>query len=315
MGKKYIVEKIEFLWHGYWQKQSKGLFNHATDMFMDSILNIPYCKLVLEKLKNDYPFDFEEINSYDTTEYWKLFEGADNMRVLSFLYHWYEMKRERCKIKFYYKQCIWLGYSKDISEIDIMQMFKTDIIRPIIDYVIYNLNEKNYVLYLLDRYKQRIKYFGKVKNKIKSIGNNSNKKFLDEKKDIKACNELDLQKDLCLYLFDNGMEVSQEEVAGDGRLDILINSNNEPFIIEVKYIKETEDEHSYNNRVRKAVAQVKDYMLSKGAQSGCIFIYTEVDVNFIGISPNILDVQLHSIYIGAKKPSERNAKNIIVELN
>ena len=312
MNQDRLLERIEILWNSYWQKQSDRLFNHSTDMFMDYIVSIPYCKCVLDKLKKDYPSTDEDIINYNQKEWDTFISQKNNMQILSFLLHWYEKRKS--EKKFYFNDCKCLGYSHDTSTYDKMQMFKADVIRPIVDYIIFNLNDERYVLYLLGRYKQRIKCFEKIKSNIKEIGNSEDGNDEDESKGTMTLNESILQKDLCLYLFDNGIDVHLEEEIGNGRLDILINHNNIPFIIEVKYIKGTEKEYSYIDRVRKAVTQVKDYMLSKRAQNGCIFIYTEVDIDFIGIYPDILNVQLHTIYIGPNKPSERNTRNIIVEL-
>ena len=217
MNQDRLLERIEILWNSYWQKQSVRLFNHSTDMFMDYILSIPDCKFVLDKLKNDYSFTDEQYDEYKHNEWVNFVKQKNKLQILSFLLQWYEKRKS--EKKYYYQDCKCLEYDKDASEADKMQMFKTDVIRPIIDYIIFNLQDEKYVLYLLDRYIQRLKLFNIVKEKIKSLGKQ---------------NESVLQDDLCLFLYDYGIDTHKEEVVGNGRLDILTNYNGEYLVIEVK---------------------------------------------------------------------------------
>ena len=303
--KNDIINKIEFLWNGYFQKQSDSLFNYATDMFIDNIKAISFCKLSLDKLKKDYPFKSEEIIHYESIFYHDLLKENSNMQILSFFYQWYEAKRNSSRDDFYYKKCRWLFLDKKVSDKNKIKIFKTDIIRPIIDYIIYDLNDVGYVLYLLDRYKQRVKYFKKIKNSIKHIGSKTKITSFNKQDNMMTTNESKLQEDLCLFLFDNGIDVHKEEIVGNGRLDVMINHNKNPFIVEVKYIKK--DECHYKERINRSVIQLKEYMLGKGAKYGCIFIYTEVDIEFIAVNKSLIDIQLHSIYIGDKSPSQRTS--------
>lgn len=285
MNQDRLLERIEILWNSYWQKQSARLFNHSTDMFMDYILSIPYCRFVLKKLKDDYSFTDEQYDEYKQKEWGTFVKQKNNLQILSFLLQWYEKRRS--EKKYYYQDCKCLGYDKDASEADKMQMFKTDVIRPIIDYIIFNLQDEKYVLYLLDRYIQRLKLFNIVKEKIKSLGKQ---------------NESVLQDDLCLFLYDYGIDTHKEEVVGNGRLDILTNYNGEYLVIEVKYIKKSEKK--YIERIKAAISQIKEYMLRKGTKRGCLLIYTEKEEEFVAKNINSNNILIQSVYIGSKTPSE-----------
>lgn len=297
MNQDRLLERIEILWNSYWQKQSVRLFNHSTDMFMDCLLIIPYCKFILDKLKEDYPFTNEDIINYSHKEWQTFIRQNNNMQILSFLLHWYEMRRS--DDKFYYDGCICLGYSNESSINDKIQMFKTDVIRPIIDYIIFNLQDEKYVLYLLDRYIKRLKLFDIVKKKIKSLGRK---------------NESVLQDDLCLFLYDYGIDTHKEEVVGDGRLDILTNYNGEYLVIEVKYIKDTEKRAMYIERIKAAISQIKEYMLRKGTKRGCLLIYTEKEMEFIVNSTNNNGISILSVYIGNEVPSKVKFETIKISV-
>lgn len=302
MNQDRLLERIEILWNSYWQKQSARLFNHSTDMFMDYILSIPYCRFVLKKLKDDYLFTDEQYNEYKQKEWGTFVEQKNNLQILSFLLQWYEKRRS--EKKYYYQDCKCLGYDKDASEADKMQMFKIDVIRPIVDYIVFNHADESYILYLLNRYVQRIKLFENEKIKIQQIGNNTNEdNFLKDNGDMQP-NESVLQKDLCLYLFNSGIRIHQEEVVGNGRLDILVNHNKEYFIVEVKYIKKTEKRDNCIKRINASISQIKEYMSSKGAKNGCILIYTEIEIDFIPMNINENNISMLSVYIGKEVPSK-----------
>lgn len=95
MNQDRLLERIEILWNSYWQKQSVRLFNHSTDMFMDYILSIPYCKLILEKLKDDYSLTDEQYEEYKQKEWSTFVEKKIIYKFFLFCYN--GMKRERLK--------------------------------------------------------------------------------------------------------------------------------------------------------------------------------------------------------------------------
>lgn len=282
--KNQIVEKIEILWRSYWQQQSSRMFNCATDLFMEYVLNIPYCKYVLDKLKSDYPFKPEEIIRYNSVEYSELLKENSYIQVLSFLCYWYEDRKNTNKMKLYFNDCRWLSYCREATEMDKMQMFKTDIIRPIIDYIICNLNDEGLVLYLLDRYKQRTERFKTI--------------------NLEGKGELDLQKDLFLYLFDEGLELGNSVNIGNGEVDFIIDVYGRPFVIEAKLYRK-------NVSCKKYMSQLKDYMGKVAARWGCLYIFTTEDVNFEfeNTQDNIF---VKTVYVGDKKPSNRDTQTKIL---
>ena len=107
MNQDRLLERIGILWNSYWQKQSVRLFNHSTDMFMDYILSIPYCKLILEKLKDDYSLTDEQYEEYKQKEWSTFVEKKNNLQILSFLLQWYE--KRKTEKKYYYQDCKCLG--------------------------------------------------------------------------------------------------------------------------------------------------------------------------------------------------------------
>ena len=165
-----------------------------------------------------------------------------------------------------------------------MMLFKTDFIRPILNYIINQLTEENYVLYLLDRYKQRTERFKTINPEGKR--------------------ELDLQQDLFLYLFDEGLELGNSTNIGNGEVDFIINVNGNPFLIETKLYKK-------GTSYKKYISQLKDYMGKVSANWGCLYIFTTEDVTF-EFETNYNNIFLRTIYIGNIKPSNRNTRTITI---
>lgn len=298
-----IIDKIELYYQQYVQNDSDSLFNSYTNDLMQKILDIPYCKFVVDCLKAKFPFSKKEIKSLPddcriASEIVKLLDNRE--RYLSFCWHWYEFSGffSMTDLKGGYRHSYWLD-SKGTS----MQLFKTDFIKPLLNYIILQLKEENYIIYQIKRYARRISNFEVIKKPAEDIRNK------EEDKDIKGIplmnnKELDCHKDLCLYLYDNEIDFNYSERIGNAEVDFKIPQCNEaPYIIEVKINKGEKD----LDRIKDGTKQLKDYMDRMGTGYGCIFIYSQTDDNFIADeSLNKEGIQLVSAYIGDNSPSKRS---------
>lgn len=308
-----IIDKINLYFQQYMQMDSDSLFNLHTNDLICKVLDIPCCKFIVGQLKTKYSFTEEEIKKYPddcriVSEIVKLLDNKE--RYLSFCWHWYELSGyfSMTDLKGGYRHSYWLD-SKGTN----MQLFKSDFIKPLLDYIILQLKEEDFIIYLINRYARRISNFEVIKKPVEDIVNQK------EDKDIKGIplmnnKELDFHKDLCLYLYDNEIDFNYSEKIGNAEVDFKMPQCNEaPYIIEAKIYKGEKD----LDRIKDGTKQLKDYMDRMGTGYGCIFIYSETDDYFIADeSLEKGGIQLVTAYIGDKSPSKRSktGKTIKVEL-
>ncbi len=289
-NRKRIIDYIEQQYQYYLNRQSDVLFNAATNELFDLITAIPICKDIISKIKRDFPISQEQFINNQKIEYLTYVDKitSDSNYYISYCLHWFDYIRNEGvhSPEGYDQKCYWL-HSNIRGSKDSMLLFKTDFVRPILNHIINQLNEEVYLLYLLERFKQRTERFGI------SIPDTTS--------------ELALQKDLFLYLFDEGLELWHSADIGNGEIDFAININGRPFVIEVKLYKK-------NSKTNGYISQLKDYMGKNSAQWGCLYIFTEEDVSFeLEIPSDIIFVK--TIYIGNRKPSQRNTKSKIIRFN
>ena len=286
-GRKQIIDKIEHYYQDYLNRQSDVLFNSATDELLDLVFNATICKNIVSHVKELYPISNELLEKNQNTEYFNYANDITKSKeyYISYCLHWFDYIKAKgiYTPKGYDQDCYWL-YSNIRGSKDSMMLFKTDFIRPILNYIINQLTEENYVLYLLDRYKQRTERFKTINPEGKR--------------------ELDLQQDLFLYLFDEGLELGNSTNIGNGEVDFIINVNGNPFLIETKLYKK-------GTSYKKYISQLKDYMGKVSANWGCLYIFTTEDATF-EFETNYNNIFLRTIYIGNIKPSNRNTRTITI---
>ena len=286
-----IIDRIETYYKAYLERQSNTLFNVYTDVLLTQVLNIPCCKVIIEALNKKHPIAEDVLKEHFNKEWFSYIRDvtADYEYYISYCLHWLAYIKSASKtLDGYYKKCKWLDKNGETN--DSTMLFKTDVIRPILDYIIFQLQEESYILYLLDRYKQRIERF----EKLESIGSKS---------------ELELQKDLFLFLFDQGTEFAGFEAhnsvsTGNGEMDFYIKCQGEPFVIEVKLYKEGKDTRHY-------LSQLTAYMSQIGAEYGCLYIFTKEDVTF-NLREAEESIYVKTVYIGEKTPCNKETKEIVL---
>ena len=219
-----IVQKLENYYQKYLDLSSNVMLDLTTDSFFSKLESLPQCKQILEELKKNYTIADGEFHSLACTEidkYKELFESHDANYYAAFCLQWYYFQKGQKRpnsMKTYVDKTRWLTLTNKESA-DKSRLFKTDVIRPIVDYIISQIKEQNLIYYYLTRFKNRVERY--------------TFNSLAEK------NELGIQKDLALYLFDQGLSFYHEPNLGNGRPDFVIDleCNDKPFVIEIKKIK------------------------------------------------------------------------------
>lgn len=287
---------------------SEILFNAQTDFLMDSVMAIPYCKKILDTLKENYPIEESIITGNKTSTYrWLpnvIYKSKEY--YLSYCLHSYEyFRRQKCStghtnyLEEYYSDMKIFSQGVSVSG-NRMQVFKTEFIWPLLCYVISCLNEEAHIVHALERYKQRVEMFtkGTLHKGNELIG------------------ETKLQDDLALYLFDQGIEYCKEAQVGNGKIDFSISDTeektqgigllcqNEPYVIEVKRYS-----NNQKNYIDKWAKQLKTYM-GRTLHKGCLVIFYDEE---IGLKLcDTLNFKYISIYTGNIIPSKINK---IIEVN
>lgn len=279
-----IVQKLENCYQQYLDLTSNVMLNLNTDSLFSKIESLPLCNKILEELIRSHNIKEEELrilNSADIHYHKKLFEKHDANYYAAFCLQWYyyQKDQESFGMKTYADRARWLTKTgKDTK--DQAMIFKTDVIRPILDYIISQINEQHLIYYYLDRYKSRVERY--------------------TFSDLAEKNELGLQKDLALYLFDQGLSFYHEPNLGHGRPDFVIDleCNDMPFVVEIKKMQKLTQ-----GIIDDSLRQLKAY-LEQFPSYGCLYIFTE-EANFVEYSRDIDDkLTIRYVYLGGKTPSQ-----------
>jgi hypothetical protein len=306
MIKELIINKIEAYYKQYLERKSGLMFNENTDFFFDSLMQIPYCKMILDDLDNLCDTTIPERGVTELDKTIMAFINKGQAYYAAYCLHFYRELRKRREntvelrkklkpgeypiLEPYCKYAIWTN--KSISETgDMQQLLKTDFVRPIVDYIINLTTNENAIMFFVERYKERAELFHTVK-----IPKDSKTK------------ELALQDDLALYLHDNGLTFFQEVKKGNGRLDFMCNvtgkqhygcaleCNNKPYIIEVKYYRN-------KRQIKEGILQLKRYMNRTNAY-GCLLVYVDKANFSFELENPYEDIKLLYVDLIDKSPSE-----------
>lgn len=263
-----IIDKIELAYGHYIQQGSEIMFNTFTDHFFDKLDSMPSCKLILEDLESQHKIDQKVFEERIISEYFydRDFFVCNESYYVAYCYQYYKFLRNRQRtqgnyLNPYFKEVIWTDKSVN-EEGDRMKLYKTDYVRPLVNYIIDHLKNESLILHCLLRYKSRVERFKTIQD-------------LDLTESI-------IQRDLALYLFDNGVEFSKEDDTCNGRLDFRISDasehygailkcNNKSFVVETKLMKKVTI-----GQIRKSIAQLKAYM-NQMSSYGCLVVFASDD--------------------------------------
>lgn len=277
------IQKIEEYYNQYMNYSSNVLLNLNTDTLISRIESLPQCEQILNDLIRRNPIAEEEIKSLvELGTIRTLLEQHNEEYYVAFCIQWYKYQKAHWKsiICTYADKVRWLTKS-DKESLDKILIFKTDVIRPIVDYIISQIKEHNLIYYYLDRYKSRVERYTSAS--------------------LKDKDELGLQKDLALYLYDQGLSFFHEPNLGNGKPDFVflnLECNKKPFVVEIKNFDALEDgaiEHSLR-QLNAYRGQLPSY--------GCLLIFTK-DARYTEYPKEINEnLTIRCIYLGDKSPSQ-----------
>lgn len=291
---KRVINDIETYYSRYCESISDQMLYYSTMHFVSYLYSYSIVKDILLNLKKECPYNKETIEDYNKLDGFNVIKrvAQDKKCYISYVLHYLDYSFASNSIVDFYDDAAWICYvKKDYSLKERIMLFKTDVIKPLCDYVIDELRKNVSLLYVLDRFKNRTMRF--------------------ESPYLKNYAERDVQNKLALYLFDSGYIVHREENISNGQPDFLFSDEDKnSYIIEVKYITNKVS----NKNLKAYTSQLRDYVSKLNSHIGVLCIFTTQDYEFTWLNKPY-NLEILTIYVGGLKPSERKTKIISFNFN
>ena len=287
MYTRQIIKDIETYYSRYSESTSDQMLYYTTKHLIIFLYSFDIVNVILSNLKKEYSYEDSKIKEYEEMTGFEIIKhvAKDKKQYISYILHYLEYTFDSNQIVDFYNDASWICYNNsDYNIKERIMLFKTDVIKPLCDYVIDELRKHVSLLYVLNKFKNRTMRFGTP--------------YPSE------YNEWNIQNKLALYMFDNGYDVQRENDISNGKPDFLFSDEeNNSYVIEVKYVKNKK--HDF----KSYISQLMDYMNKLESHIGVLCIFTTMDYDFKWTDkPN--HIEIITIYVGNKKPNERNSEII-----
>lgn len=287
MYTRQIIKDIETYYSRYSESTSDQMLYYTTKHLIIFLYSFDIVNVILSNLKKEYSYEDSKIKEYEEMTGFEIIKhvAKDKKQYISYILHYLEYTFDSNQIVDFYNDASWICYNNsDYNIKERIMLFKTDVIKPLCDYVIDELGKHVSLLYVLNKFKNRTMRF--------------------ETPYPSEYNEWNIQNKLALYMFDNGYDVQRENDISNGKPDFLFSDEeNNSYVIEVKYVKNKK--HDF----KSYVSQLMDYMNKLESHIGVLCIFTTMDYDFKWTDkPN--HIEIITIYVGNKKPNERNSEII-----
>lgn len=287
MYTRQIIKDIETYYSRYSESTSDQMLYYTTKHLIIFLYSFDIVNVILSNLKKEYSYEDSKIKEYEEMTGFEIIKhvAKDKKQYISYILHYLEYTFDSNQIVDFYNDASWICYNNsDYNIKERIMLFKTDVIKPLCDYVIDELRKHVSLLYVLNKFKNRTMRF--------------------ETPYPSEYNEWNIQNKLALYMFDNGYDVQRENDISNGKPDFLFSDEeNNSYVIEVKYVKNKK--HDF----KSYISQLMDYMNKLESHIGVLCIFTTMDYDFKWTDkPN--HIEIITIYVGNKKPNERNSEII-----
>lgn len=284
-----IIGRLETYYQQYVNCKSDVTFNKNTNSLLLNLRSIPIVNDIITKVISDYPFSndvFDKIgNDYYPAVYKGLYNQSDREYVSFCLQYLYYLQQKCSFGRPYFKRTIWIRSSIGGNEPLTADLFKTDFIRPIINFIINSLSDEYCVYSMIIRYRQRVETFCDYEEDY------------DEKK---------WQKHLSLYLFDCGIPYYKEVSLGNGNPDFVVDAwgtENSQYVIETKVF-----DIENKSAIKKGIIQLNSYKRRCNAK-GFLVVFSkyQLDIQFDHGDNDIIVID-----ISGKSPSKMKQSDVII---
>lgn len=287
MYTRQIIKDIETYYSRYSESTSDQMLYYTTKHLIIFLYSFDIVNVILSNLKKEYSYEDSKIKEYEEMTGFEIIKhvAKDKKQYISYILHYLEYTFDSNQIVDFYNDASWICYNNsDYNIKERIMLFKTDVIKPLCDYIIDELRKHVSLLYVLNKFKNRTMRF--------------------ETPYPSEYNEWNIQNKLALYMFDNGYDVQRENDISNGKPDFLFSDEeNNSYVIEVKYVKNKK--HDF----KSYISQLMDYMNKLESHIGVLCIFTTMDYDFKWTDkPN--HIEIITIYVGNKKPNERNSEII-----
>lgn len=287
MYTRQIIKDIETYYSRYSESTSDQMLYYTTKHLIIFLYSFDIVNVILSNLKKEYSYEDSKIKEYEEMTGFEIIKhvAKDKKQHISYILHYLEYTFDSNQIVDFYNDASWICYNNsDYNIKERIMLFKTDVIKPLCDYVIDELRKHVSLLYVLNKFKNRTMRF--------------------ETPYPSEYNEWNIQNKLALYMFDNGYDVQRENDISNGKPDFLFSDEeNNSYVIEVKYVKNKK--HDF----KSYISQLMDYMNKLESHIGVLCIFTTMNYDFKWTDkPN--HIEIITIYVGNKKPNERNSEII-----
>lgn len=287
MYTRQIIKDIETYYSRYSESTSDQMLYYTTKHLIIFLYSFDIVNVILSNLKKEYSYEDSKIKEHEEMTGFEIIKhvAKDKKQYISYILHYLEYTFDSNQIVDFYNDASWICYNNsDYNIKERIMLFKTDVIKPLCDYVIDELRKHVSLLYVLNKFKNRTMRF--------------------ETPYPSEYNEWNIQNKLALYMFDNGYDVQRENDISNGKPDFLFSDEeNNSYVIEVKYVKNKK--HDF----KSYISQLMDYMNKLESHIGVLCIFTTMDYDFKWTDkPN--HIEIITIYVGNKKPNERNSEII-----
>lgn len=283
-----IIDRIERFYSHYLGYESESTFNRNTDTFFMNLRSIGVVDAIFRQLVEEFLFTNEcfsnKIYNKDYPIVHRLLNAFEYRKYISFCIQYYYYLKGTCLCgQPYFSRSIWIRPDIHGQQPLSVRLFKTDFVRPIVDFIINSLSDDLYIHESIIKYQQRVEIYRQMPE---------------------GRLESDWQRHLSLYLFDKGVDHYREANLGNGKIDFYIEDNNKTrshwgkdapkYVIETKVFKKDQQQN-----IKNGVNQLHDYLRRISAH-GCLVVFTDVplDIRF-----NHEGIEVIQIYIGEKSSS------------
>ena len=298
METRDYIQDLEERYKQYCNKKSGVLFNRTTDIFMEELYSMPIAKTAIEELLREYPFTNERFTTdqeQDINYLTDKFLEMNQDEYIAYCIQYLRYLQDSGTKEHYYDETVWIDKDYD-TDGDRLELFKSDYIGFIVDYIINAYKANEYLIVKILKYKEWVERFKVIESK----GN---------------WKEKELQKHLAEFLFLHGVDFYKEVDTSNGSVDFLLphyakekeneyrsgwKAGEKLYIIEVKKFRN-------EKQIQDSCIQLNAYLEQMDGE-GCLLIYADTDLKIINEKWNF---DVLTIYIGDESPSLRSGKTTI----
>ncbi len=177
-------------------------------------------------------------------------------------------------------------------------------LKRIHNFILDRFDKTNLGLSLLVKFQRRCEWYNS--NEIVNLTENATEALIRD-------NEKELTRKLCIFLHDNNVTPISEAIFGKNIPDVLIQSKDEWFPIEVKVITQNQ-----KNRVIKGFNQILTYIKTLTVSEGFYVIFCKGDFTLQIPSSILIEshrVNIVTIHLTITSPSKRQPKILTISKN